>query len=133
MAAADQLEAEDIVLLHEIYQVLLVPDRLIFSSLRPSELPFPLTEESATTKTQLLSAIAAINSMTDVGMRTAIVSRIRVFLEEYKNFSNDPSAIDKDGYSFRASDSFQAILRGLYPLIGVVARQGSYDNRIPIG
>jgi hypothetical protein len=84
---------------------------------------FPTDNRS---KEQLEEALVSINTS------SAKVRRVKEILEEYMNFSTDPSNIDSKGYSFRAGKSLAALQRALQPYTGILISTRN-SNRVNLG
>jgi hypothetical protein len=130
----DYLTDEDILLLKEIYRIPIV-DSVIVGGF--GGVPFPLSPQFAMGSytpiaVQFNHAIQKITEAVDAG-NTAIVPNIRAYLESFKQFRTDPSNITSDGYEYRTSQQFKAILRGLYTYTGIHLETSKGNNIMPMG
>jgi len=130
----DHLTDEDILLLKEIYRIPIV-DSVIVGGF--GGVPFPLSPQFSMgsytpISVQFEHSMQRIRELVDAG-NTAIVPNIRGYLESFKQFRADPSNITSDGYEYRTSQQFRAILRGLYTYTGIHLEMNGSSNIMPIG
>lgn len=74
------------------------------------------------------------NAIDLINTNQSVVDRVTEILDEFEGFAIDPSNIDKDGYSFRASQSKKAILEALKPYTGITLSGFGHRSggRIPL-
>lgn len=96
------------------------------STVVTTDMGYPIRfDYSVNVRSQLLTALETINAS------SAQSQRVGAILAEYDSWALDPSNIDKNGYSFRASRNKKAIISALYPYTGIKLIP-STDNRTPL-
>lgn len=120
------LSTKDIGLLHEIFEIPMT-NTVVASPGQGIPLFPALINHETSAKEQLQQGIDLVNESED------LVERVQAILSEYEGFSTDPSNIDSQGYSFRASKSLRSIRKALYPYIGLVLDGGGNSNQLRMG
>ena len=122
------LTPDEEVLLYEIYECPQPGVDQVVLSPGDGVSVFPTYLAGATrVQDQLVKAIVFINAS------AARSDRVSAVLEEYAGFATDPSPIDREGYSFRASRNLKAFRRILYPIVGVLMTSGNTNNQMNLG
>jgi hypothetical protein len=116
--------------LYELYEIS-YQNNIVFSAggfpLSSGEVPPQPFFAQTSLKTKLTESIAAINAS------EAQTARVAEIIAKYDDMGNDPSTIDRSGYSFRYKQSLAELVRVLYTYTGIKVERSGGSNLIPIG
>lgn len=112
-------------LLHELYGIPTSADTIVLGESGFAQAP-PLAGFAQSPRQHLAAAILRINA------DEFKVDRVIEILATYEEIALDPSAIERDGYKFRHSQSLKNLQDRLYPFTGILLLdQGG--NRLCLG